>query len=264
LVVLLHGWEGSANSTYMMSAAMELLDSGFAVFRLNLRDHGQSHHLNEGLFHSCRLAEVIGAVQWISRHYQPTRLSLAGFSLGANFALRVAAGTSAQQLRIDRVVAACPVLDPVQTMAALDGGWFVYRQYFIRRWRNSLRKKMEVFPDSYRFDDLQRFTSLEAMTDHFVRHYTEYEDLHSYLNGYALTGDRLAELKVPSIMLLAGDDPIIPMHSLNDVCRSHALRVIRTPRGGHCGFIDSLSSQTWLDKFLVDQLSIETEVADHS
>ncbi|MBC7984978.1 MAG: alpha/beta hydrolase, partial [Candidatus Obscuribacterales bacterium] len=58
LVVLIHGWEGSADSLYVMSLAGYLFDHGYHVFRLNLRDHGPTHHLNEDIFHSCRIAEV--------------------------------------------------------------------------------------------------------------------------------------------------------------------------------------------------------------
>lgn len=50
LVVLLHGWEGSANSMYLLSSAQSLFAAGYSIFRLNLRDHGESHHLNEELF----------------------------------------------------------------------------------------------------------------------------------------------------------------------------------------------------------------------
>ena len=46
LVVLIHGWEGSSKSAYQISAAKTFLDNGFDVLRLNLRDHGDSHHLN--------------------------------------------------------------------------------------------------------------------------------------------------------------------------------------------------------------------------
>jgi len=59
LAVLLHGWEGSADSTYVLSASQTLFDLGFEVVRLNLRDHGATHHLNRDLFHSCRLPEVL-------------------------------------------------------------------------------------------------------------------------------------------------------------------------------------------------------------
>ena len=56
LAVLIHGWEGSANSLYVLSAAAYLHARGVEVFRLNLRDHGDTHHLNEDIFHSCRIA----------------------------------------------------------------------------------------------------------------------------------------------------------------------------------------------------------------
>ena len=76
LVVLLHGWEGSANSLYVLSLGQYLFDRGYDVLRLNLRDHGDSHHLNEGIFHSCRIAEVVGAVRCIQdRNPGPRRES---------------------------------------------------------------------------------------------------------------------------------------------------------------------------------------------
>ena len=57
LAVLLHGWEGSAASLYILSLAQRLFDHGYEVLRLNLRDHGDTYHLNRELFHSCRLPE---------------------------------------------------------------------------------------------------------------------------------------------------------------------------------------------------------------
>jgi uncharacterized protein len=63
LAILIHGWEGSSNSSYMLSAATRLYDAGFTICRLNLRDHGDSHRLNRELFNSTRLTEVIGAMQ---------------------------------------------------------------------------------------------------------------------------------------------------------------------------------------------------------
>src|SRR5262245_63475377 len=91
LAILLHGWEGSADSLYVLSLGSYLFELGCDVYRLNFRDHGPSHHLNEEIFHSCRLDEVVGAVRAIQRAIPHRRLTLAGFSLGGNFALRVAA-----------------------------------------------------------------------------------------------------------------------------------------------------------------------------
>ena len=253
MVVLIHGWEGHADSTYMQSSAMSLLDAGYAVFRLNLRDHGPSQHLNEDLFHSCRLDEVVGAVRWIAAHNPDYSLSLAGFSLGGNFSLRVAAAAG-DELGVDRVVAICPVLNPADTMVALDSGLFLYRYFFIRKWSRSLKRKRAAFPHRYEFGDLGRFKTLEHMTDYFVTEFTEYPDLHSYLRGYSLAGERLADLTTRSTILLAEDDPIIPIEGLDAVRLSPEVQVVRTQYGGHCGYIEHFKPESWLDSFMLRHL----------
>src|SRR5438105_4308990 len=118
-VVLLHGWEGSADSLYLLSLAQLLFEQRFEVVRLNLRDHGATHHLNRELFHSCRLPEVVGAVRALQRAFHGRPLQLVGFSLGGNFLLRVAAQAADAGLHIATVVAVSPVLDPGATLLAL-------------------------------------------------------------------------------------------------------------------------------------------------
>lgn len=249
VAVLLHGWEGSARSLHVLSAASRLHGAGMRVMRINMRDHGDSHHLNRGIFHSCRLDEMVDAVRWVAERHPGEPLYLAGFSLGGNFALRIAnvLGTS---VPLARVVAVCPVLDPEETMVALDRGPLIYRWYFLLKWRRSLERKASLFPADYAFGPLQRFRTLTAMTDFFVRNYTEFEDLPSYLRGYAITGPRLAGLTVPSTLLLAEDDPVIPVGALVRVARPPALTVEQTRFGGHCGFIRDYRLQSWIDDYL--------------
>jgi predicted alpha/beta-fold hydrolase len=254
LVVMLHGWEGSADSTYILSVAPKLVAAGYSVFRLNFRDHGGSQHLNRELFHSCRLQEVVDAIAWIQRNYRAEELFLTGFSLGGNFSLRVAAEAHNANINIARVIAVCPVLDPAQTMIALDAGWSGYQSYFIRKWSRSLKLKQRAFPQLYQFNRLRDFKTLSAMTEHFVLSYTEYPDLHTYLRGYAITGDRLIDLRVPAVMLLAEDDPVIPFYGLQDMRPSDFLQVYRSEKGGHCGFISDMQLNSWVDGFILRQL----------
>ncbi len=250
MAVLIHGWEGSARSIYMLTTTARLAQAGFRVVRLNLRDHGDSYHLNAGLFHSCRLDEVRDAVLTLQRRYPAEDLYLGGFSLGGNFALRIAAGASAAGMRIRRVVAVCPVLDPRQTLAALDDGLPQYRLYFIRKWRRSLERKRAAFPDLYDFGRLSRFRTLRGMTDYFACNYAGYPDLDSYLRGYAVTGERLAPLEVPTEILLADDDPVIPVRDADALARTPALNIRRSRHGGHCAFLTDYRLRSWLDDYV--------------
>ena len=254
LVVLLHGWEGSVESHYMISIAGKAFQAGFEVFRLNFRDHGGTHSLNRELFHSCRLAEVASAVAAIAERRARAATFLVGYSLGGNFALRVAAKAPTLGLSLTKAVAICPVLRPHSTMEALERGFWIYREYFLRRWRRSLLAKAAAFPSDYDFGDLRRFRTLTETTAFFVKRYTEYPDLDSYLDGYSVTGDVLAGLAVPTWLIAARDDPVIPIADLDAVARSDALRITLAPRGGHCGFLEDLRLGSWLDRCVVAEL----------
>ena len=252
LVVLIHGWEGSADSLYLVSLGARLFAAGYDIFRLNLRDHGNTHHLNRELFHSCRLSDATGALRALARRFPGRPLMLAGYSLGGNFALRVGLNAPAEGVDLNAVLAVSPVLDPRRTLAALESGWPIYRYYFMRKWRRSLLRKAELFPDAYDFSDIHELESLTAMTAFFVERYTGYPSLEEYFLGYALIGDRLRGLSVPSLLIAAEDDPIIPAADLDSLDRGSALRVLRSRHGGHCGFFDGWRLSSWVEDRAVD------------
>jgi predicted alpha/beta-fold hydrolase len=258
VVVLLHGWEGSASSMYILSLGQHLLAAGFEVLRLNLRDHGDTHHLNQDLFHSCRIDEVLGALRELQRRMDGRALALAGFSLGGNFFLRAAALAGQpginQDLRIARVVAISPVLDPAVTLTALEKGLFVYRRYFVAKWTRSLLRKQRAWPQHYDFAPLLRRPELRYMTAELVERHTDYGDIDPYLAGYAITGARLATLSAPATILAADDDPIIPAADLQRLARTENLRIVRTRHGGHTGFVARLSGVSWTDEFVLREL----------
>jgi predicted alpha/beta-fold hydrolase len=254
LAVLLHGWEGSADSLYLLSVAQLLHERGFDVVRLNLRDHGGTHALNRELFHSCRLPEVVGAVQRLQALFPRHRLSLAGFSLGGNFALRIGARARPAGLKIARIVAVCPVLDPAATLDALEAGASVYHYYFLFKWRRSLRLKQEAWPGHYDFGELIRDRSLRSMTERMVLKYTDYPDLSSYLSGYAITGGLLESLEAPAQLIIAEDDPMIHARDLARLARPASLELTVTPRGGHCGYMEALRGPTWIDRRIAFEL----------
>jgi uncharacterized protein len=249
---LLHGWEGSAESTYVLSLGSLLLDHGFDLVRLNLRDHGATHHLNREIFHSCRLPEVVGATRALALRFAGARLFLAGFSLGGNFMLRVAADARAPAA-IAGAAAVSPVLDPEATLRALEDGPAIYRRSFVRRWSRSLRRKQRAWPGVHDFDDMLRLGQLRAMTAGLVAQCTEFPSLAAYLSGYAVTGDRLATLRVPASLLLAEDDPIVPWADLTRLAASAQLTVVRTRYGGHCGFVAGVARPSVADRFVLEQ-----------
>jgi predicted alpha/beta-fold hydrolase len=254
LAILLHGWEGSAEASYVVSAGAMLYAAGLAVFRLNFRDHGATFALNRELFHSCRIDEVVGGIAAIAARYPSRRTFVIGHSLGGNFALRAAVRAPAAGIPLTKVVAVCPVLRPSSTMRALEEGLWVYRHYFLRRWRRSLLAKAACFPDLYDFGDLRRFRTLTATTEFFATRYASFPDLDAYLNGYAITGNALAELAVPARLIAAADDPVIPIGDLKDVAVTPALEIDVLARGGHCAFLEDYRLRSWIDRAVLEEV----------
>ncbi|HEY1899037.1 MAG TPA: alpha/beta fold hydrolase [Steroidobacteraceae bacterium] len=253
-VLMLHGWEGDANALYMQALARGLLARGFEILRLNLRDHGGTQHLNQGLFHSCLLPEVTGAVRQAQRMFAGLALHLTGFSLGGNFLLRVAADAGKAGLDIASVVAISPVLEPRATMTAIESGPGIYHHYFMRKWSASLRAKQRAWPQVYQFGDLARFASLRQMTAYLVEQYTGFSTLAQYLDGYSITGERLATLTAPATIITSADDPIVPVADLQHVAMTANLRAVVTPFGGHCGFLTGLCASTWAESTVLEHL----------
>ena len=254
VAILVHGWEGNSEAIYILSLGQQLFAAGFDVVRLNLRDHGDTHHLNRELFHSCRLPEVLGAIRRLQEIFAGRPLHLIGFSLGGNFMLRVAARSDAQ-LEIARVIAVSPVLDPAATLAALENGFRPYHSYFVKKWLASLFKKQAAWPGEYDFTDFARTPQLRLLTQELVGRYTEFASLDEYLNGYSITGRELARLAVPSSIIIALDDPIIPIEGLKRLAPTPALEVIVTRHGGHCGFLEDLVAPSWAERWIVAKLA---------
>jgi predicted alpha/beta-fold hydrolase len=256
LAILIHGWEGSADSIYIVSAAGHLYARGFDIFRLNLRDHGDTHHLNPGLFHCCRLDEVVGAVQCIAGMFPHDRLYLGGFSLGGNFALRVAAQAPDHGIRLNRVVAISPVIDPAKATAAMETGGALYHGYFMRKWRKSLARKQRCFPDM-ELGDLRRYNTITRMTAFLTDRFTSFPDTAAYYQGYTLSGQWVRRLSVPAHIIASLDDPVIPAEGLNTLGRSDFLTIEKTPHGGHCGFLKNWRLHSWAEERMADLFSRE-------
>ena len=160
----------------------------------------------------------------------------------------VAVRAPAAGIRLRQVVAVCPVLDPAHTLECLEGGSWIYRNYFVLKWRRSLLKKRRAWPDLYDLDELLEDRNLTQMTERLVLRYGGFPDLMSYLSGYAIVGPALAGLTVPSRIITALDDPIIPARDLERLAQPPALAITTTDHGGHCGFLDSLSGESWADR----------------
>ena len=254
LVILFHGWEGSSRSNYIIGAGGMLYDKGFDVFRLNFRDHGDTHHLNTGIFHSCLLGEVVHAVQDIQQRTDAVDWALSGYSLGGNFALRVALEAPAAGLSLAQVVAICPVVSPSNVLKAMEDGPSPYENYFVRKWAKSLKLKESLFPDAYEYEEWHSLKGLRERTGFLATRYYDFETLEHYFDGYSIAGERLSTLRVPATILTSEDDMVVPVSDFRDLPDNENIELLVTRHGGHCAFLKNWKMDSLADDVIVERV----------
>lgn len=255
LVMLLHGWEGHAQSNYVVASAIGLVRAGYDVYRLNFRDHGDSHGLNAEPFHSCRLDEVVAAAASVFARPGDGLRALVGFSLGGNFALRVANAAPARGIAIDYTLAVCPVIDPAAGLRRLERAP-VYHAYFMRKWRTSLRRKQSLFPTQDLIPDEALRLDMRELTRALVMRHTDFGTLEEYLDGYSVAGDRLAGLRVPTTILAAADDPVIPIAGFRALQLPDCVELDIARYGGHCAFLGGAHLRSFVKEYLLARLRV--------
>jgi hypothetical protein len=253
LIILLHGWEGSSSSAYLLATGDYFYNLGFSVCRLNLRDHGDSHHLNEGLFHGALLEETFDAVNFISSLSENKPLYLIGFSMGGNFALRIAIRHARIPIaNLKHVFAISPPLDPYKTTLAIDNGYSFYRKYFLKKWKRSLMKKQKLFPEKYDFGKMLKSKTCIELTEKIMPYVPELTAYRDYFNLYTLTKDSFQNLNIPVSIFISEDDPVIPYEDYRRLQENEFLKISVQKFGGHCGFIDLFPVRCWYNQIIAE------------
>jgi len=258
LVILLHGWEGSEKSAYIVTTGRILFEAGYSVFRLNLRDHGDSHHLNRGLFFGTLLRESFSGVKAVADRHAHQPAFLVGFSMGGNFAIRIARHCLEEPIpNLRRVFCVNPPLKPMEATRRIDAIPLL-RRYFIRKWRRSLARNQALYPDLYDFSEAFAAGSCWEMTEILLRQYSSYPDPATYFGEYTLTENYLDRIEIPMSIITADDDPIIAAADFRHAKRSPAVELSLQPYGGHCGYIVNLRLQAWYWQFMLDRMRPES------
>jgi len=256
-LVMWHGMEGSTASAYMVSTADKAFGVGFNVVRVNVRNCGGTEHLSPTLYHGGLTHDARVVVEDLIRTDRLPRLFLAGFSLGGNMILKLA-GEYGENPPVE-VLGICAVSPSVDLRAStlhmnLRRNW-IYQQDFLRRLKNRIRRKKELFPNLYDISGLADIRSIEEFDDRFVAPAFGFADALDYY-AKASSLPLIRHIRVPTLIIHAEDDPFIPFAPLRDptVGANPYVILIATERGGHVAF---LSANAGEDRFWAENRLVE-------
>ena len=241
VVVVVHGLGGCADSPYVQRTAARAAARGMASLRFNMRGSDRS---GEDFYHAGLSSDLAAAVASPElAGYE--RVFLLGFSLGGHLALRAATGIDASvDPRLAGLVAVCAPLDLEAACRHIDRpALYPYRLYLLRNlvsiYRSvCARRELAISP--------AEAAKIRTFVDWDGRIVAPRHGFESALDYYrqASVGPLLPSLRVPALLVMAENDPMVPAESLRAVLEAagqvEGLEVAWADAGGHVGFPDEL------------------------
>ena len=236
-VILLHGLEGSSESTYMLGMAKVIAARGWDVLALNHRScSGRANRLY-GSYHSGFTNDLEFLLGSILDYKQ---IALVGFSLGGNIALKYL-GQAAQNVD-PRIRCSVGISVPMHLSSAgekLSKGFNrVYLQRFLRQLKRKALEKASRFPEqNLDIAKLKRASNFEEFDELYTA------PAHGFANAadyYTQSSSRqfLSGIMLPTLLIHAQNDTF-----LSPECYPHAevksnacLHMLTPTLGGHVGF----------------------------
>ncbi|MFO1505705.1 MAG: hypothetical protein U1F23_01285 [Lysobacterales bacterium] len=199
--------KGSARSTRDVLTGAWLLADGFDVFRLNFRDHGDTHRLNRAC--STRAGSAKRSVRGCARSSSASRHRRPGLPAIRSAATSRCGSRPVRRPRASRPAtrSRCSIIDPAVGLLGLESGPWFYQSY-LHKWRRSRCCATPASPDEHYFEPRDLAGDPRGLTRALVLRHTDFGPLDNYLDGYSIkTGWPAA---VPATILTAADDPVIP------------------------------------------------------
>ena len=257
-LIALHGLNGSSDAHYMRGLASKAFARGMNVVRLNQRNCGNTEHLSAGLFHSGLTADAKHVIEELIEVDGIAAISLAGYSLGGNLALKLAGeyGDMAPA-ELVAVAAVSPIIEIEECVRALErpGNW-IYQWNFVRDLRARLRRKDTFRPGVF---DLSKLSKVRTVREFDAAHTAPHFGFLSADDYYHRPSAMrvIDSIRVPALIITAEDDPFVPPEPFRDakVTGNPHITLHLCAHGGHCGFVGPRSGEAdgyWAEDTIVD------------
>lgn len=244
-LLLLHGLEGSSESLYVVGTSQKAYRAGFNVVRMNMRTCGGTEHLATTLYNSGMTGDInrVLSEELAGRERLP-RIYVAGFSMSGNMVLKLAGDYGSNfPAALAGVVAVSPSVDIAACARAVERRANVlYRLSFMRSLRRRVRAKARLHPGLYDTRDLRRVRNVRQFDERYTAPHGGYRDARDYYER-ASSLRVIPRIEVPTLILHAADDPIIPADPFLDpsTAANPSVLLVFTRGGGHVGFISGAS-----------------------
>ncbi len=237
IMLLVHGLAGSYQSTYMQRMCRRLHKKGYLVLRLNLRFCGPGRGMARRPYHAGVSEDTRFILEWIKRKFPNSPVTQIGFSLGGNVTLKMAGEDGSNPSgNLDSVVAVSPPVDlEASSLKLMQPENRLFDRVFCKHIMNDIKLMLKLYPEIGPID-FPKEPSLIGMEELFATHRAGFKSAKDYYDKCS-SMHFIPEIKIPSLIISAADDPVVDAQSLIQVSHSNNVDVILTDKGGHVGFL---------------------------
>jgi len=263
-ILALHGLNGSSNAHYMKGIAAKAFARGMNVVRLNQRNCGDTEHLSAGLFHSGLTHDAAYVIAELTAVDGLTSIAIAGYSLGGNLALKLAAeyGDAAPP-ELRAVAAVSPIIEIGECVKALERpGNQLYQWNFVKDLKRRMRRKDRFWPGRFDLGGLDRIRTVREFDEVYTAPHFGFNGADDYY--YRASAMRIIErIRIPALVITAEDDPFVPPAPFRDpkISSNPCIELDLCAHGGHCGFVGPPSGEDdgyWAETRIVDFVARRT------
>lgn len=240
-VLVLHGLEGGVHSHYVRAIFREARARGWGADLLIFRSCGSEHNRLPRSYHSGETGDPAFVIDQITTEFPDAPLGLFGVSLGGNVLCKLLGerGVTLPKQVVGAVAMSVP-FDLARASRHIGRGFgAVYERSFLRSLIPKALQKVE------------RHTELAPLaTVASARTIWEFDDTFTApLHGFASAADYysrassisfLKDIRIPTLLLSAVDDPFLPpdvLDQVRTVAHGNSALTLEFPeRGGHVGF----------------------------
>lgn len=252
--LLMHGAGGAHDSPYLVRTARKLVAAGIRVWRMDQRGRGAGQGLSRGPGHAGRSEDLELAVEHIAELSAGSPLTIIGFSLGGNILLKYL-GECAHRFHdhVEKAIAVAPPIDLQYCAENLHRGLNqIYSWQFAK---DLFRLAKSSWPDREPFRRMaRRPRTLVEFDDLFTAPLSGYANAAEYYQ-HASSIHVLDQISIPTAIITAADDPMIPVEMFERARLSPQIAVCVTEHGGHLGYLGKRGAdpdRRWLDWRIVD------------
>jgi len=254
-VLLIHGLCGSHKSPNLIRMAKRLELIGIRTIRFNMRGCGSGKGLAKNIYHSGRSEDIFEVLKVLKKEHPESPIVLIGYSLGGNLVLKLSGElNSIGHHYLKGVVAVSPPVDLYSTVQKLgDPINERYERYFYKLLRADVHYRHRKFRDLPRVC-LPKSLKLYEFDQIYTAPTCGFKSAIDYYNKCS-AAHVVEDIALPCRILLSEDDPIIPSKSLDGYHLPSNVKVYKTKKGGHMGYLAAPTSAKgfyWLDSLLID------------